>query len=366
MQIDRSNYEIWFLEWLDGNLNDPQVEQLKLFIGQNPDLGEELNNLTPLSLASQNVSFQYKEFLKKSAADISSAQFEYLCTAYLENDLNNDQKEELKEIISLFPDKKNTFELIQKTRLAPGKLCFRHKRLLRKRTNVQKVKWLSATALSAAAAISLIIILYSLLPGKTSLDPDPSSYYIGSESTPHSTSPESETKQIIRDVMPAAAEKKIADGFASLNSKKNVSTRPDPISSSSNESLIVKSDNQKITINKVPVSTLLDVRKENISNLIVSSGMPLNFPEVYDDRGRAGRFISKTFREKILKEKSPTDKPLKGFEIAGAGVAGLNNLFGWQMALDLKNDENGQPKSVYFTSKILKVNAPVKKREPKP
>ena len=47
-----------------------------------------------------------------------------------------------------------------------------------------------------------------------------------------------------------------------------------------------------------------------------------------------------------------------------AGVTGLNKLFGWQMALDKKNDENGQPKSVYFSSKILKFNAPVKKREP--
>ena len=45
MQIDRSNYEIWFIDWLDGNLNSLQVEQLKLFLDQNPDLREELDDL---------------------------------------------------------------------------------------------------------------------------------------------------------------------------------------------------------------------------------------------------------------------------------------------------------------------------------
>ena len=45
MQIDRSNYEIWFTDWLDGNLNSLQVEQLKLFLDKNPDLREELNDL---------------------------------------------------------------------------------------------------------------------------------------------------------------------------------------------------------------------------------------------------------------------------------------------------------------------------------
>jgi hypothetical protein len=34
------------------------------------------------------------------------------------------------------------------------------------------------------------------------------------------------------------------------------------------------------------------------------------------------------------------------------------------MELDKKNNEKGEPKSVYFSSKILKFNAPVKKSEP--
>ena len=38
MKIDRSNYEIWIIDWLDGSLSDSQAEELKLFLNENPDI----------------------------------------------------------------------------------------------------------------------------------------------------------------------------------------------------------------------------------------------------------------------------------------------------------------------------------------
>ena len=165
MQIDRSNYEIWFIDWLDGNLNNHQAEHLKLFLDQNPDLREELNDLTSLYLVSSDISFHDKELLKKSPSDIPSSQFEFLCTAYLENDLNSSQQEELKEIVNTYPDRKKTFDLIQQTKLVPQKLNYKHKSFLLKRSPLQKVKWLSVIGLGAAAAITLILITFYVTPG---------------------------------------------------------------------------------------------------------------------------------------------------------------------------------------------------------
>jgi hypothetical protein len=82
-----------------------------------------------------------------------------------------------------------------------------------------------------------------------------------------------------------------------------------------------------------------------------------------EERTKIGRFIAKTIREKFLREKTPADNPLKGYEIAKVGVAGLNKLMGWEMALDERKDPEGNLKSVYFSSKLLKFNAPVKKTE---
>jgi hypothetical protein len=71
-------------------------------------------------------------------------------------------------------------------------------------------------------------------------------------------------------------------------------------------------------------------------------------------------------KEKILKEKTAKDSPLKAYELAEAGVSGLNKLLDCEMVLDEKKDANGVLKSVYFSSKIIKFNAPIKKSEPLP
>jgi len=364
MQIDRSNYEIWFIDWLDGKLNSLQVEELKLFLDQNQDLREELNDLTPLNLVASHFSFRYKARLKKSPSDISPSQFEYLCAAYLENDLTNSQQTELREIVNADPDKKKTFDLIQKTILAPVSISYKHKSLLLKLTTLQKVIRLSVIGLSTAAAISLIIIIYSVRTATTSLKLNSSAHNVITDSILQSPSSVRTTDRIITDSTPATAKRKREYRIANIPKEHTVITNSEIEIALSDDSLARKTDNHEIAISKVPVYTQIDLRKGVASNALIESNSTVAIPDVKDERSQVGKFISKTFREKLLREKAPADSPLKGYEIAEAGVTGLNKLFGWQMALDTKNDGNGQPKSIYFSSKILKFSAPVKNREP--
>ena len=102
-------------------LNSLQIDQLKLFLSENPDLRDEFYDFNSMNLLPSGISFSNKEHLKKSPSDISQSQFEYLCAAYLENDLSGSQQTELKEIIDMDPDKKKIFDLIQKTGLFPRK-----------------------------------------------------------------------------------------------------------------------------------------------------------------------------------------------------------------------------------------------------
>lgn len=116
-------------------------------------------------------------------------------------------------------------------------------------------------------------------------------------------------------------------------------------------------------INKVPVNLHIDLREEIVSNTLITSDVIFTAPPYDNDGNKISRLIAKTFREKILKENSLQDNPLKVYEIAEAGMKGINKLLGWNMTLKKKNDENGELKSIYFTSAILKFNAPVKKTE---
>jgi hypothetical protein len=112
---------------------------------------------------------------------------------------------------------------------------------------------------------------------------------------------------------------------------------------------------EKIAFHVTPV-----ISKNPAADSLVPTIIEPGAKVVYDDRSRIGKFIAQTFRDKILKEDIPEDTPLKGYEIAEAGIEGLNKLFGWEMALTRNNDENGELKSLYFSSRTIKFNAPVK------
>ena len=244
MQIDRSNYEIWFIDWLDGNLNSLQVEHLKQFLNENPDLREEYNDLTPVNLVSPVISFWNKEHMKKSPSDILPSQFEYLCAAYLENDLSDDQQTELKEIIDLYADKKKTFDQVQNTRLAPPEISYKHKSRLLKRTAFQKVIRLSVMGLSAAAAIALIIITYSVLPGNTSLKNNRSAQNLVTDSTLQKPSQVIETERIIAHSIPVPAEQNRESSYSKNLKKDPVISNSDLISAHSDDSLVRIADDQ--------------------------------------------------------------------------------------------------------------------------
>jgi hypothetical protein len=365
MDIDRSNYEIWLIDWLDGKLNSLQVEELKLYLEQNPDIREEFEDLTPINLLPGEISFPHKEHLKKSPSDISVSQFEYLCIAYLENDLNDNQQAELLEIVSRYPDRKKTFDLIQKTILPRERKDYKHKTLLLKRTAFQKLIRLSVIGLSTAAAIAIIINIVFVMHGTTRLKLKSSAHNFVPDSSFHRSSPVNTTERILKDSIPGKAEERSENRFASIIKKVNAVSN-NKMSTPENNAQVRKTDNQTMAINKVPANPQIDLVKRIIRDTLIASRQTFIIPDVEDERSRAGKFISKTFREKFLKEKTPPDTPLKGYEIAEAGVTGLNKLFGWQMVLDMNNDANGRPSSVNFSSKILKFNAPVKKKEPQP
>ncbi len=368
MEIDRSNYEIWFIDWLDGKLNDLQVERLKLFLDENPELKEEFNELALISLKPIGKSFPHKDHLKKSIADISWSQFEYLCISHLENDLSLGQQTELFEAIEMDPEKKSSFELIQKLKLAPANISYKYKSKLKKRTVFQNVIRLSVIGLSAAATIALLITAYLLIPRNQIGKSKDGMLSVSSKNI-------TADSNLVLPVVKKLTDNKITDnkfdipGKTSQNITPKVYRKISDINKSESkpipqsDSLNINTGKSVIKVDKISVVATIGLENGIKNNTLAASKVTLPVPVEDDERGSINKFISKTFREKILKEKTSKNSPLKGYEIAEAGVASLNKLFGWEMALNEKNDENGKLKSVYFSSRLLKFNAPVKKSD---
>jgi hypothetical protein len=363
MKIDRSNYEIWFIDWLDGNMDDIRVEQLLHFLDENPDLKEELNDLAIVRLNPYDISFSNKSHLKKTAADLSESQSEYLSVAYLENDLSSDQKEDLMEIIEKDPAKKKSFELMQKIRLTPMPLFYKHKNRLIRRTVVQNVIRLSLIGLSAAAIITLLVITYFSKPKSLQGKFKNTAQAIRVDSIIRKPAVEILSDHPKTEKKVVASKKQIKKQLAIL---RQVGSVPEEI----NMNLSVQDDSHEKSagisgtlLEKISFSSQIDLKGQTNTSTLMVLNSTVAVPDEDDGRPKLSKIIAKAFREKILKEKKAKDSPLKIYEIAEAGVSGLNKLLGWQMALDKKNDEYGELKSVYFSSKILKFNAPVKKTE---
>lgn len=366
MNIDRSNYELWLIDWLDGKLTHFELEQLHRFLSENPDIKEESEELAIVRLNPSSKSFPYKNRLKKTTAALSLMQLEYLSIGYLENDLSPDQKIELMESIENNPEQRKLFDLIKRTRLLPVALPYRNKNKLIRRTVFQNVFKLSVIGLSAAAILTIVLFTYISKPKNLQIKSD----NIAESNIIDSLSQNPAKKIVSHEINPVVKKltsENIGKNLSPISQKPSVSKElTSNISSSNNDSTKRYTDRPVILINKIPVSSKIVLKEESIRDALITLNYKPDVLESEDGRSRFGKFIAKTFREKVLKENTTVDSPLKAYEVAEAGVSGLNKLFGWDMVLNEKKNTNGEPKSICFSSKILKFNAPVKKSKSLP
>jgi len=368
MQIDRSNYEIWLIDWLDGSLDESQVARLLIFLNENPDIQEEFYEMSSFRIKSTGYTYDQKSSLKRTPQQITDSQFEYLCIAWLENDLSSLQKEEIKEIIARDAQKKKIFELIQKSKLIPDEIVYRDKKSLLKRSIPPVIIRLSVLGLSAAAIIALVIVFFFSGPDPLKLKTQAAAL-VEPPVNVTSVNREKNIPEGVKDLRKILPAKRVTGKLSAGTGKKILpysGTEGKPVQFNDRQPAI--SDTSGILLSKVTVPYDTDLGRRTFTGDLIALQASVSSPVDYDDDNSSNfsRFIARTVRGKILKEKTLNEKPLKAYEIAEAGVAGLNKLFGWEMALDEKKDENGRLKSVYFSSKILKFNTPVKNPEPLP
>ncbi len=360
MKPNRSDYEIWFSDFLDGNLSEIQVEELKVFLKENPDLNEELNGLTMVTLIPPDFYFSGKNVLGKYPESLSEEQFEYLCIASLENDLTPGQKSEMNEIISRDKMRRKSFERIQKLKLKPLSASFTGKSSVKKLTTGQKIFKLSVIGLSAAATIAMIVSIFLFTPEKNNSDSKqtaqiviPDTIFIEADQPVTAKEPETNT---IRNSGRSAVRKSITGiltGVVNLNLTEQINQeQPDSVP------IFLRPEALNSLKVEIPENFVTAFDPEVNSIRVYDPGY---IPPLIDYRSNVQLFLARLFHEKIMNDKNSGTRPVESYEIAQAGIKGLNKLFGWALALQKNTDENGDTRSYNFNSRLLKFNAPVKK-----
>ena len=161
MRVTRDNYEAFFLDYLEGNLEEDKVDQFLDFLEQNPDLKEELQLFEQVAIPEEKVVFEGKQHLYKSAAN-GEQLLDNRMIACFEGDLDDEERRLFESYLAAHPMLQKEYELFSKTRLVPDKnIHFPHKKkLYRKSGYAIALNWMAR----AAAVLVLVWGINSLLP----------------------------------------------------------------------------------------------------------------------------------------------------------------------------------------------------------
>jgi len=131
MNINKNNYEAYFLDYHEGNLTPVQVADLLFFVEQHPGLKEEFENFENFSLEDfSSIEFANKSSLKKEITLDNKE--EYFIRA-VENELNPTEINLLKNFLKQYPQFLVDLELFQKTKLSRDtSIVFEHKNGLKR------------------------------------------------------------------------------------------------------------------------------------------------------------------------------------------------------------------------------------------
>ncbi len=153
--INRSNYEIWFIDYYDGTLLPQQVADLFLFLETNLDLKQAFETFENIHLDAERVNFTNKAELKRP--QITSANFNEYAVAYLEGDLTVDDVTVYLNFIQNNVSFHEQHLLFAKTKLqAAEKIIFPSKELLKRRVS-SRVITMSFVRYAVAASVILVL-----------------------------------------------------------------------------------------------------------------------------------------------------------------------------------------------------------------
>lgn len=158
MNINRHNYEEYFILYMDNELSSDERSMVETFVQLHPDLKEELDLLIQYKLSPDTeVVFPGKEDLIKVNGEtpITLSNYEEWLVLYIDDELNAGQRRSVEKFIAGNPALQKELALLERTKLLPDQIVFTGKESLYRRE--EKVRSLPARWWRIAAAAVLLL-----------------------------------------------------------------------------------------------------------------------------------------------------------------------------------------------------------------
>jgi hypothetical protein len=373
MKFTRENFELFVIDYLEGKLTDHDNEMFLQFLRENPDIKYAVEEIKKIQLEPIDIKFNDKNNLKKNSGSLKfDSEFEDLCIALFEGDLEPPEKEKFESWLSENPDKLIEFELFRKSRVKPDiNIVFNPKLKLKRLTLVQRrIRLISA--ISAAAVIILVIIFTvnknylsnDLVAEKpaTNLKVQPDTEVSGAANIANGNDyqyldNQSNVRELSNDSREVEQGNKQVDFGIKNNNVKTGKyfSKPDDLSESVKEQIEIQ-----------PVSSLFaTVENKNfpgLNNLRKSeSGSDMKYDSYQTLAQYAGNKILKSL---MAGNDSIVQAKITFWDIASSGFKELNQITDGGYALDTETDRSGKIKRLSFETPLIGFSIPIKNRQP--
>jgi hypothetical protein len=165
MNINRLNYENYFLLYVDGELSTVEMQAVERFAAENNDLADELNMLLQTKLPEEHYHFENKSSLQRTTSvHINHINCEEQFLLYIDEALTAKENEATLVFVANHPQYQELFNTIQQTKLPIEQISFPYKdALYRKEEETKPVIIMQWWKLAVAAAVIGIIALVGIL-----------------------------------------------------------------------------------------------------------------------------------------------------------------------------------------------------------
>ena len=303
MNINRHNYETFFLLYVDNELSAVERRAVELFVQENTDLETELQLLVETTLPAEPISFNAKALLYKNEIDRDTLQENLLL--HLDNELDPAASKKMEESIASDNLLLNEWNLLQQTKLdANEKIVFTDKQSLyrHERDRVISIRF---WRIAAAAAI-LFACLFTVI---SLLKKDGTVEDIAAKKTiKPSSEKQADHDQLSNNNIVDSLQTSVPENTASVNSKEQNTTTSTPAykinkvqnkkESGSNNSLVKEEKN----ILQKP--SLDNINKEESNKAIASAVINKN-SETISTNKLPVETVSKSVKEKIAAPEAP-------------------------------------------------------------
>ncbi len=358
IDINRNNYEEYFLDFLEGNLSPSEEDLLMSFLNRNPDLKEEFELLNELPEIRIEEAFLEKSDLKKTESNIenNTDNFNELCIAKIEGDLSKEANREFDSFINENDKRKKEFELFKLTKVqADESIVFENKQRIKKSVFGLFLTKNRYSIMSAAASIVIALAVFTLIPKNTEDIPlniaelekteDEKAVYdeVNVEKPSNEQVAEVIEKEIIKKEEPIykteiIEKENIADSIGIAEQK---------VDYYEYERLTALA----IELNYQPINKSIVYPEYEIYQF----AEPENINRHFSVKSFVAGVINKEVFKRDRKEK------IEMFDVAQASLNGINRITGSKMSLTRIYDENGVADKTEFNSKLIAFSTPAKK-----